>query len=234
MQQLTYNLNGISMSYAESIGSFLRNTYFLRTRTAKCCGIEGSFLVDGKTCPISASVILPGNSLVYDLFLNLNSLNFEYVEQCLDLNIGKTLVPPNSKYISQVTRLSDEIFSIKVSSNEPTNIITSKILGEMVSNDSDVILLKHFHPITAFDITIYLRIGNGCYSDLQNKEDLEALKINAMTYPVMCSPNGDLGYQVSGDDRNSKLSFNYNEKLISESELREIFSRAVSTLSNIF
>lgn len=234
MQQLVYNCDGVSESYAESIGSFLRNTYFLRTRTAKCCGIEGSFMVDGKTCPISASTILPGNLLVYDLFLSLNSLNFQYIKQCLDLSVGKSLVPPKSRFITGVTRLSDEIFSIKLVSSEPMKVITSKILGALAPEDADVVLLKHFNPITSFNLTIYLRIGNGCYSDLQNKEDLEALKVNALTYPVMCSPNGDLGYQVSGDSRNSKLTFNYNEKLISEEELRKIFKQAFLDMQNIF
>lgn len=233
MQQLIYNLDGMSISYAKSLGMFLRHSYFLRTKTARCCGIEGSLIVDGKTCPISASTILPGNALVYDLFLSLNTLDFQYTKQCLDLGISKSLKPPSSNSDIEVTRLSEEIFKIKIDYNKPSKVITSNILGSLVPSESNVVLLKHFNQISSLNLILYLRIGNGCYSDLQNKEDLEALKVKALTYPVMCSPSGDLGYEVSGDDRNSKLIFNYNEKLISAEELKKIFKKAVSDVANI-
>lgn len=233
MQQLTYDLNGVSVSYAESIGMFLRHSYFLRTKTARCCGIEGSLIFDGKTCSISASTLLPGNTLIYDLFLSLNTLDFQYTKKCLELKISESLKPPSSTSDIEVTRLSEEIFKVKIECNTPSKVITSNILGGLVSSTQDIVLMKHFNPITSLNLVLYIRIGTGSYSDLQNKEDLEALKVKALTYPVMCSPNGDLGYEVSGDDRNSKLVFKYNERFITGEELKKIFKQAISDVANI-
>lgn len=229
---IALDLESDCRSFAEALGTFIRNMYATSDNEFALCAIDGTFAEDGKPMEsISSTTLLPGNKTVYELLSAFTGVEID-MRQFVNLDVR------DNKKVNDninVKRLSSSIFELSIEFTG--SILDSSALGGLCKKDK--IILEDFDgKKDIYSLYLYFKYGCGKYEIQDLGIEFSALGLSPVIQSVYCIKKGNVGWKVIPKEVGQVLEVNLTKDVIHPEDfekslvnVRDLFNNLIKQLN---
>ena len=224
MKDISLDLGGFSNEFCESVGNFIRSTYYNQCKVFSIAGIGGSVTCNNNIQNLSMNATLPGALTVNDIAIAFRKSQID-ISDYLHLKVMESEqvkdVSPVVKSLN-VVRLSSEVFLLTIET--AGNSFKANDMGSIAKGESTILDLWDDTVVEA-KFELYLYYGNGKFNITQVTSMLKSYGADVIALPFSAVPKGNVGIEVKDVQSRKNLLIKYDERRVNPDDiLREIQS----------